>query len=170
MFGRVAVVGGGEKAAALSLRVAQVGVPVVAVAVARARVAKLLDEAAAPEEVRERIRFTSDLAEIQKCDLVVESGPEDFEARRDLLARIEASATPNTILATTDEKTPLAEIASHVRRPTQLVGLYVRAGVIDIVTTEQTAPGVVRGIQIFADRLQTPAVTVGAPRSGSRSR
>ncbi|HZK15565.1 MAG TPA: 3-hydroxyacyl-CoA dehydrogenase family protein, partial [Solirubrobacterales bacterium] len=78
---------------------------------ARERAAKLcakLDDANA-----DRVRVTTDPADLADCDLVVESVVEDLEVKAELLGRLSAAA-PETDLATTTSSLSIAALAERI--------------------------------------------------------
>jgi 3-hydroxybutyryl-CoA dehydrogenase len=70
-----------------------------------------------------RLRVTTEPADLAECDVIVEAVVEDLEAKRELLARIDA-ACPRADLATTTSSLGIGEIAIAAGTP-RLYGLHV---------------------------------------------
>jgi len=52
-------------------------------------------------ELHDRVRFTSDLADLAECDLVVEAVPEQLNLKRDIFAQLDQIVKPDAILPPT---------------------------------------------------------------------
>jgi 3-hydroxybutyryl-CoA dehydrogenase len=72
----------------------------------------------------ERIVVTTDLAALERCDLVVESIVEDLQTKADLLAEL-ARRCPEAELATTTSSLRIAELADMSGVSERLFGLHV---------------------------------------------
>jgi 3-hydroxyacyl-CoA dehydrogenase len=74
--------------------------------------------AAAAQETVERIRFTTQLASaVQGADLVIEAVPESLELKRDVFARIAASAPPAAVFVTNSSTLVPSELMDSTGRP-----------------------------------------------------
>jgi 3-hydroxybutyryl-CoA dehydrogenase len=72
----------------------------------------------------DRVKVTTDPADLADCDLVVEAITEDPDAKAELLATV-AQATPEADLATTTSALRLAELAERGSVSGRLFGLHV---------------------------------------------
>src|SRR3954469_9191948 len=72
----------------------------------------------------ERIRVTTDEADLAGCDVIAEAIVEDAEAKGELLARL-AKAAPEADLATTTSSLSIAELGSRAGVPERFFGLHV---------------------------------------------
>ncbi|MDX6581967.1 MAG: 3-hydroxybutyryl-CoA dehydrogenase [Solirubrobacterales bacterium] len=77
-------------------------------------------EGAAPD----RIRVTTDAADLAECDVIVEAIIEDAEAKAELLARL-AAAAAGADLATTTSSLPIGELADAAGVGDRFYGLHV---------------------------------------------
>lgn len=95
-----------------------------------------------------RVTGTTDYRGFESCDLVVEAVFEDVGLKHRMLADIEANARADTIFASNTSSIPITEIAQGATRPENVIGLHYFSPVekmplLEIITTEQTAPEVV---------------------------
>ena len=72
----------------------------------------------------ERIRYTTDVAELAGCDLVVEAIIEDLQTKAELIAELGA-ACPDAALATTTSALGIGELGELGGQPERLFGLHV---------------------------------------------
>ena len=72
----------------------------------------------------DRIRVTTDLADLSECDLVVEAIAEDAEAKGELLASI-GEACPEADLASTTSSLSVRELAQRSGHAERVFGLHV---------------------------------------------
>jgi 3-hydroxybutyryl-CoA dehydrogenase len=94
-------------------------------------------DAGAPE----RIKVTTDPADLADCDLVVEAIIEDLDAKSELLSSI-AAAAPGADLATTTSSLSIGELASRSSAAGRFYGLHVfnpvaRMELIELCLPEQ---------------------------------
>ena len=71
-----------------------------------------------------RLRATTDLADLGRCDLVIEAIVEDIGAKLELLAELERICRPDAVLATNTSALSVTEIASATSTPERVVGMH----------------------------------------------
>jgi 3-hydroxybutyryl-CoA dehydrogenase len=99
---------------------------------ARARIEHFLTRkvekgALAPEErdaATGRLRLTTDLADLEGCDLVIEAIVEDLAAKLALFSELEGIVRSDTVLATNTSALSVTEIAAAVSTPERVVGMH----------------------------------------------
>lgn len=111
----LAVIGAGNMGSGIAQKAATEGFPVILVDLDDAKVARglaIIEKTLAdgverkifrPDvaaKIRERITGTADWSKLQAADLVVEAVFEDFEVKKQVLARLETVCRPDAILAT----------------------------------------------------------------------
>ena len=117
----------------------------------------------------ECISGTTDLADLADCDLVIEVIFEDLEAKQKLLKELDSICHENTIFASNTSSLSIAEMASVTGRPERVAGLHyffpsVINQLLEVVTTDQTAPEVVETLLVFARTTgKVPIVAKDAP-------
>ncbi len=142
---------------------------------ARARVAGSLDRRVHKGKLTEaerdailgRIRYTTDLAELADCDLVIESAVEELAPKARVLAEIESHLTGGAILASNTSSLPLDALADRLKRPEQFLALHFFNPVpamklVELSSTERTAPGCVEAARSFVLALEKTPVEVSA--------
>jgi 3-hydroxybutyryl-CoA dehydrogenase len=72
----------------------------------------------------ERIRVTTDLADLEECDLVIEAIAEDVEAKAELLASL-GEASPHADLASTTSSLSVSELGRRSGHAERVFGLHV---------------------------------------------
>jgi 3-hydroxyacyl-CoA dehydrogenase/enoyl-CoA hydratase/3-hydroxybutyryl-CoA epimerase len=83
---------------------------------------------------------------IAKADVIIEAIFEDVDAKRELFASIEPRMKAGAVLATNTSAIPLADIASVLKQPEQLIGIHffnpvAKMPLVEIVYDEQTDAG-----------------------------
>jgi 3-hydroxybutyryl-CoA dehydrogenase len=99
---------------------------------ARARIAHFLQRkvdkeliaASARESALASLSLTTDLADLDDCDLVIEAIVEDLEPKRKLFGELEGIVRAETVLATNTSALSVTEIASATSTPERVVGMH----------------------------------------------
>lgn len=113
-----------------------------------------------------RIRTTTaGVAAAADADLVIEAVPEDLDLKRDLFARLGASAAPGTILATNTSSLPVTALAEASSRPELTAGAHFFNPVpamplLEVVRGERTSEETVERIRAFGERLGKTVIVV----------
>jgi 3-hydroxybutyryl-CoA dehydrogenase len=182
---RVAILGGGLMGSGIAESVARAGIEVTvrdvdaaAVAGAGTRIAASLDravesgklDAAGSDEIRSRIRLTTDLADIASADLVIEAVPENAELKANILAQVAGTVAPQALIASNTSSIPIAQLAAGLPRPERVLGLHFFSPVpvmrlVEIVIALDTSEEVRTTAQEFAERIGKRAI-VTKDRSG----
>jgi 3-hydroxybutyryl-CoA dehydrogenase len=118
-----------------------------------------------PERMREvvgRLRGTTELAELSRCDLIVEAVVENMAVKRDLFQVLDGLCPPATILASNTSSLSITEMAAATRRAGRVVGLHFFNPVplmklVEVVRSPLTDPEVYEQAVEFGRRLgKTP--------------
>jgi 3-hydroxybutyryl-CoA dehydrogenase len=88
------------------------------------KVDKELMSAEQREAALARLSLTTELRDLDSCDLVVEAIVEDLEAKLALFAELEGIVRTDAILATNTSALSVTEIASAVTTPERVVGMH----------------------------------------------
>jgi 3-hydroxybutyryl-CoA dehydrogenase len=110
------------------------------------------------DQVLGRIRFTSDLGDLQACGFIVEAVAEDLEAKRGLFARLDGAARGDAVLATATSSLPVVQMASATSRPERVLGFHVFNPVplmrlVELVRTVATSDDAAAAAERLARRL-----------------
>jgi 3-hydroxybutyryl-CoA dehydrogenase len=126
-----------------------------------------LGKVAAPDRdaTLQRIRATTNLADIHDSDLVIEAAPEILELKQGLLRETEAVVGSHCIFATNTSSLSISEIASASARPAQVVGMHFFNPVhimrlIEIVIGNQTDDETTAAVRELAQRMKKEPIVV----------
>jgi 3-hydroxybutyryl-CoA dehydrogenase len=114
----------------------------------------------------QRIKPTSDLADLAASDLVIEAVAEDLAIKRELFAELTPILKPDVVLSTTTSSLPVIECAMVTDRPDRVIGLHffnpaAIMKLVEIVTTVRTEDEVVEQCRAFVDRVGKVGVLCG---------
>ncbi|HEY8883644.1 MAG TPA: 3-hydroxyacyl-CoA dehydrogenase NAD-binding domain-containing protein, partial [Dermatophilaceae bacterium] len=117
-------------------------------------------------ELLGRVRFSSDLADLAECDLVVEAVPERLDLKRDIFARLDQIVKPDAILATNTSSLSVTEISVATQHPRRVVGMHFfnPAPVqkfVEVIRTVVTDESVVEDVKALAERIGKLPVIIG---------
>lgn len=132
----------------------------------RARVEKSLARAVAKsklgeserDEVLARTTFTTELADLAGCDLVVEAIVESLDAKNALFAELDEACGPKTIFASNTSSLPITDMAAATSRADRFVGLHFFNPVpvmklVEVVRTIATSPETFDAAFAFAEKV-----------------
>lgn len=77
-----------------------------------------------PDEVIERIIFTTDYALLSECDFIIENVPEKLEIKIGVYEQLEKVSNPNAYYAVNTSCIPVTEIAALTNRPDKVIGMH----------------------------------------------
>lgn len=113
----------------------------------------------------QRIRATTDLADIRDSDLVIEAAPEVLDLKQRLLRETESVVESHCIFATNTSSLSISEIASASARPAKVVGMHFFNPVhimrlIEIVIGNQTDEDTTATVRELAQRMKKEPIVV----------
>jgi 3-hydroxybutyryl-CoA dehydrogenase len=114
----------------------------------------------------QRIKPTSDLADLAPSDLVIEAIAEDLAIKKEVFAELAPVLKPETVLSTTTSSLPVIDCAMVTDRPDQVIGLHffnpaAIMKLVEIVTTVRTEATVVEQCRAFVDKIGKVGVLCG---------
>ncbi|HEY3050669.1 MAG TPA: 3-hydroxyacyl-CoA dehydrogenase family protein [Gaiellaceae bacterium] len=139
MIRRVGVVGLGTMGAGIAQVSAQGGFETIGREVSeelceRARgtiehyVGRAVEKGKATAEERDaalgRLTYTTDLADLADCDLVIEAIVEELEPKQEVFAELDRLVAPDAILASNTSAIPIHAIAGATEHPERVVGMH----------------------------------------------
>ncbi len=180
-FARVGVVGLGTMGAGIVEVFARAGIEVVAVEVDAAAAAhgrehiesstaRAVSRGKLAEEDRtallERVRISTDLADLADAALVVEAVPERLELKAAVFAALDKVCGPDTIFASNTSSLSITELSVRTERPSRVVGMHFFNPapvqlLVELVRTVVTEPEVVEDVRALAVRLGKSPVVCG---------
>jgi 3-hydroxybutyryl-CoA dehydrogenase len=169
---RVGVVGLGTMGAGIAQVSAQAGFETIGREVSdelceRARgtiahyVGRAVEKGKATAEERDatlgRLSFTTELADLADCDLVIEAIVEELEPKRELFRELERITGPDTILATNTSALSVTQIADGLERAERVVGMHFFnpapvLPLVEIVRTDHSSDDAVDAAYGWAER------------------
>ncbi|WP_153502863.1 3-hydroxyacyl-CoA dehydrogenase family protein [Cumulibacter manganitolerans] len=129
-------------------------------AVARGKV----DEATARTQL-ERIQFTTDWQDFERCELVIEAVPEQLDIKLEVFNKLDEVCPPETILATNTSSLSVTEISVSTKRPHMVVGMHFFnpapiMRLVEIIHTVVTDDHVVDDIRALCTQIGKTGVSV----------
>jgi 3-hydroxybutyryl-CoA dehydrogenase len=121
--------------------------------------------AADREQVRSRLRGTTNLEDLNDSDLVIEAIIEQLPAKRELWTAVDRICPKHTVFASNTSSLSITEMSTFTQRPDRFLGLHFFNPVpvmklIEIIRTIATDPKVDEEAVAFAGRLgKTPVRT-----------
>lgn len=110
------------------------------------------------DAILKRIQGTTNLNDMENCDLVIEAVFEDMAVKKDTFSRLDPIVNPRAILATNTSCLSVTEIASTTKRPEMVVGLHFFNPVplmklVEIIRAELTSDETMEISVKFAESL-----------------
>lgn len=117
------------------------------------------------EQALQRIRVTTDLAEIHDSALVIEAAPEKLELKQNLLRETEALVGSECIFATNTSSLSITEIAKASSRPANVIGMHFFNPVhimrlLEIVVGGETSDETTATVRAVAERMKKEPIVV----------
>ena len=105
-----------------------------------------------------RLTFTTRLADLADCDLIIEAVTEDLQLKTELWRALDASAPPPTIFASNTSSLSIGEMAVATGRPDRFVGLHFfnpvpLMALVEVVRAVTTSPETFDRAMAFARQL-----------------
>jgi 3-hydroxybutyryl-CoA dehydrogenase len=112
-----------------------------------------------------RVRGVTDLGELAKCDLVLESIVEDLTTKQQLFNELDRICTDHTVLATNTSTLPVIALAMETGRPEQVCGVHFfnpapAMPLVEIVRALTTSEETLAEARAFAARCGKTVVDV----------
>ena len=130
-----------------------------------------IDEAA-HQAILDNLTFTTELADLSDCDLVVEAVVESFDLKAEIFAELDAIVTsPDAILATNTSSIPIIDIAMATDRPDHVVGLHFFnpapvMALVEVIPSVRTDPSVTEQVTALATDVLGKTVVAAKDRAG----
>lgn len=117
------------------------------------------------EQALQRIRVTTNIAEIRDSDLVIEAAPEKLDLKQSLLRETEALVGSGCIFATNTSSLSITEIAKSSARPANVIGMHFFNPVhimrlVEIVVGENTSDETTATVRALAERMKKEPIVV----------
>jgi len=105
-----------------------------------------------------RLSFTTKIADLKSCDIVIEAVTEDLNTKNPLFKELDGLCGPETIFASNTSSLTIAAMAGVTKRPDRFVGLHFFNPVplmklVEVVRTVTTSKGTFDRAMAFARTL-----------------
>jgi len=103
---------------------------------------------------------------LRHADMIIEAAPERMDLKRQILARLEAGARADAVLATNTSSLDLAQIAEGLKEPSRLVGIHFfnpvsKLELVEVVRHPKLDPDIVARAQRFVGAIGKLPLPVG---------
>ncbi len=118
------------------------------------------------EAIFDRITFSTELEAVKACELVVEAVVEKLEVNQDVVRRLDALVSPETIIATNTSSLSVTEISTATTRPGRVVGIHFFnpapvQKLVEVVRTVVTEPEVLDDVSHVVETIDKTPVVCG---------
>lgn len=178
-IGRVGVVGAGTMGIGIAIVCARVGHPVVicdlrseTVEAGAEKVERFLDnsvtkgklEPSARDRALRDLTASSDLADLEGCDVVIEAVFEEIRVKRDLLGQLDEILSPEALVHSNTSTLSVTDIAAGSRLPERVVGTHYcnpapLMQLVELVRGQRTDPTALTRSREFLIGLEKRPVT-----------
>ncbi len=115
--------------------------------------------------IRERMRWTSDLADLADAELVIEAIIEDAGIKGSLFAQIEDIVGADTIVASNTSSLPISRLARALEKPSRFVGMHffnpaTAMKLVEVIAGAATDPAVAETVRATAQAWGKVAIPV----------
>jgi 3-hydroxybutyryl-CoA dehydrogenase len=110
------------------------------------------------DEIRTRLKGTTNKADLAACDIVIEAIVENVEEKKKMYASIDGVVNKDAIFASNTSSISVTELLTAVKRPERCIGLHFFNPVplmklVEVVKTIATSPEVYDAAYEFAKKL-----------------
>lgn len=113
--------------------------------------------------------FSSELSDIQDCDLVIEAATENANVKKAIFKELDQVVKSDAILATNTSSLSITEVAMATSRPTQVIGLHFfnpvpMMALVEVISSQLTDPSVAEKMKdLVLSISKTPVIVNEAP-------
>lgn len=129
--------------------------------------AKMTQEAM--NAIMSNLVFSSELIDIQDCDLVIEAATENANVKKAIFKELDQVVKSDAILATNTSSLSITEVAMATSRPTQVIGLHFfnpvpMMALVEVISSQLTDPSVAEKMKDLVLSInKTPVIVNEAP-------
>ena len=139
---------------------------------------RILKKRATPsqkEELLSRIHPTTDYADLEGCDLVIEAVFEDRKIKADVTAKSEAVIADDAIFGSNTSTLPITGLAEASSRPDNFIGIHFfspvdRMGLVEIIMGEKTSDQALAVAIDYVGKIRKTPIVVNDSRGFYTSR
>lgn len=128
-------------------------------------------DAAARDAALAVVTWTTDIADMHSCQMVIEAAPEIFELKLEIFRELDAALADGAVMATNTSSIPIIDIAMGTSRPESVCGIHffnpaTVMQLVEVIETQRTSPEVLATASAFASEVLGKRVVVCKDRSG----
>ncbi|MCU7494270.1 MAG: 3-hydroxybutyryl-CoA dehydrogenase [Ignavibacteria bacterium] len=117
------------------------------------------------KSILSRIKWSTDIKDIEECDLVIEAVDENLELKKTIFKQIDEIARPDTILVSNTSTLSLTQIAEVTKRKEKIVGMHFlnpvpKVPMVELIKAIETSEETLARVKEFAKRIGKTAVEV----------
>lgn len=117
------------------------------------------------------ITWTTELADLAACDLVIEAAPEILELKKEIFAELDGILGSDAIIATNTSSYPIIEVAMSTDRADKVVGMHffnpaTVMKLVEVISTQRTADATKDTAAAFASDVLGKRVVHCKDRAG----
>jgi len=125
--------------------------------------------------ILDRIRTTTDYADLEGCDLVIEAVFENREIKAEVTARTEAVIPTGAIFASNTSTLPITGLAEASSRPEQFIGIHFFSPVdkmplVEVIVGKETGAGAIARALDYIQQIRKTPIVVNDSRGFYTSR
>lgn len=115
--------------------------------------------------ILQRIKWTTNIQEVQDCDIIIEAVDEDLHLKREIFKKLDEICPPTTIFISNTSTLSLSKIAEGTKRGDRTIGMHFlnpvpKVPVVEIVRGIETSDDTTHVAKNFAKKLGKTAVEV----------
>ena len=127
------------------------------------------------DQILERIKTTTDYADLEGCDLVIEAVFEDRKIKADVTAKTEAVIPESAIFASNTSTLPITGLAKASARPKQFIGIHFFSPVdkmplVEIIVGKETGDEAIACALDYVQQIRKTPIVVNDSRGFYTSR
>jgi 3-hydroxybutyryl-CoA dehydrogenase len=112
-----------------------------------------------------RVKGSTTLADLKKCDIVIEAVDENFESKRQVIEAFYAIGKEDAVFISNTATLSLSKLAQAARHPERIIGMHflnpvVQVPLVEIVRALKTSDDTFKITKAFAERIGKTAVEV----------
>jgi 3-hydroxyacyl-CoA dehydrogenase/enoyl-CoA hydratase/carnithine racemase len=113
----------------------------------------------------EQLTTTTDLADLEEADLIIEAVLEDMQIKQDIWQKLETICRPEVVFATNTSALPITDMASVLKDPGRMIGLHFfnpahRMQLLEIICAGQTSDQTLATSVAFARAIKKIPIVV----------
>ena len=178
--GYIAIVGGGLMGRGIAETAATVGINVLIIErddtsaeLCRQRLSETLDSEiqrwaltkSEKKAILARLKFSTELADVAECDLVIEAVDEEFASKKAVFKELDKICDSNTVFVSNTATLSLTKLADATMRPDKIIGMHFlnpvpKVPLVEVVRALKTSDVTFMRIKKFAEDIGKTVVEV----------